>query len=59
MLINKTLEPEMYKRLTILLMEFCDIFAWNYKDMKGIDPKFYQHWIDLREDTVPIKQHKY
>jgi hypothetical protein len=30
-----------------LLKEFKDIFAWTYKDLKGIPPKLAQHRIEL------------
>ncbi|MCO5571476.1 hypothetical protein L7F22_025216 [Adiantum nelumboides] len=36
-----------------------DIFAWEYSDMNGLDPKFYQHKIYLKPDAVPVKQHSY
>lgn len=28
-------------------------------DMKGVDPKVYQHIIDMKEDNVPIHQQRY
>jgi hypothetical protein len=30
-----------------LLKEFKDVFAWTYKDLKGIPPKLAQHRIEL------------
>jgi hypothetical protein len=27
-----------------LLKEYKDIFAWTYKDLKGIPPHLAQHW---------------
>ena len=35
------------------------MFAWSYTDMEGIDPKFYQHKINLKEGAVPVKQQRY
>ena len=29
--------------MIVLLGEYRDVFAWSYEDMKGLDPKFYQH----------------
>jgi len=31
----------------MLLKEFKDVFAWIYKDLKGIPPKLAQHKIEL------------
>jgi hypothetical protein len=36
-----------------LLKEFKDVFAWTYKDLKGIPPKFAQHIIEL-DITIPL-----
>ena len=46
--VSTLLEPEFWEELLSLLQEFKDIFAWDYGDMKGLDPKFYQHRIYLR-----------
>ena len=42
-----------------LLREFKDIFAWQYTDMKGVDPRFCQHRINLKKDAVPVVQRRY
>jgi hypothetical protein len=31
----------------MLFKEFNDVFAWIYKDLKGIPPKLTQHKIEL------------
>jgi len=36
--------------------EFKDIFAWIYKDLKGIPPDVTQHWIELDTLIAPIHQ---
>jgi hypothetical protein len=36
-----------------LLKEFKDVFAWTYKDLKGIPPKLAQHVIELKT-TIPL-----
>ena len=36
------------EELIKLLKEFKDVFAWSYKDLKGVDSKVFQH-------TIPIK----
>ena len=30
-----------------LLHKYKDVFAWSHEDMKRLDPKFYQHQINL------------
>jgi hypothetical protein len=36
-----------------LLLEYKDLFAWTYKDLKGIPPKLAQHYIDL-DTLIPL-----
>ncbi|MCO5564939.1 hypothetical protein L7F22_018609 [Adiantum nelumboides] len=57
--ISKRLEAPFRKELIALLREFQDIFAWEYADMRGLDPKCYQHKIHLKPDAVSMKQHLY
>lgn len=52
--ISKTLDEDTMTQITALLKEYSDVFAWSYKDMKGIDPTFYEHHIDPRTDAVPM-----
>ena len=30
---------------TALFKEFCDVFAWAYEEMQGIDPSIVEHEI--------------
>lgn len=39
-----------------LFQEFNDIFAWEYKDLKGFDPQLAQHTIELESTAKPIRQ---
>ena len=55
MKISVELEEEFKEQLILLLDEYKDAFAWSCADMEGIDPKFYEHKINLREGTVPVK----
>ena len=32
------------------LKEYKDVFAWSYKDLKGVDPDICQHTIPMKED---------
>ena len=36
------------------LSEYRDVFAWSYKDLKGKDPKIFQHTIPIKLDAKPI-----
>lgn len=53
------LTPEEEELLISTLKEYKDIFAWTYKDLKGVDPKICQHTIPLRDDAKPSKQRPY
>ena len=41
--IARNLLPTTRTTMIALLGEYRDVFAWSYEDMKGLDPKFYQH----------------
>ena len=57
--ISKDLMPSEKTAMTELLQEFKDVFAWSHEDMKGLDPKFYQHKINLATDAKPLQQRHY
>ncbi|MCO5596510.1 hypothetical protein L7F22_050573 [Adiantum nelumboides] len=42
-----------------ILQEFRDVFAWSYKNLKGVEPAVCQHTIPLRDDAKPSKQRSY
>ena len=54
--IAKNLPPSTKTELIGLLGEYKDVFAWSYDDMKGLDPKFYQHQINVATDAKPFQQ---
>ena len=35
------------------------MFAWSYKDLKGVDPAICQHTIPLSDDARPSRQRPY
>ena len=35
------------------------MFAWSYKDLKGVDASICQHTIPMRDDAKPSKQRLY
>jgi hypothetical protein len=45
--VNVWLIEENMNYLKKLLLEYKDVLAWIYKDMKGIFPKLAQHYIEL------------
>jgi hypothetical protein len=47
------MEPVVSYQLIELLKEFKNIFAWTYKDLKGIPPKITQLQIDL-DTLIPL-----
>ena len=53
------LHQEEEQELVQLLIEFCNVFAWSYKDLKGVDRAVCQHTIPLWEDAKPCKMRPY
>ena len=41
---------------TELFKELCDIFAWSYDEMLGIDPRIVEHEIKTYPNAKPIRQ---
>ena len=57
--ISTDLMAEEEEQLIALLKEYRDVFAWLYKDLKGVNPKFCQHTIPMRDDAKPSIQRPY
>ena len=55
--IAKNVEPIEEQSLNEILLEFKDVFAWLYKDLKGVDLVVCQHTIPLCNDAKPSIQH--
>ena len=53
--IAKNLPPTTRSRMVTLLYEYWDVFAWLHEDMEGLDPKFYQHQINLSIDAKLVQ----
>ena len=47
------------QRLINLLKQYKDVFAWSFEDMKGLDPVFCQHQINLHKDAKSVQQCSY
>jgi len=54
--INANLTPEQETKLIYLLRKYQQAFAWDYPDMKGIDPQLCTHHIYIERDARPIRQ---
>ena len=57
--IAKNLSPTTRSTMIMLLQEYRDVFAGSHEDMKGLDPKFYQHEINLSTDAKLVQQRWY
>ena len=53
--IATNLEPMEEQSLIEILGEFRDVFAWLYKDLKGVDPVVCQHTIPLCDNAKPSR----
>jgi hypothetical protein len=54
--INNQLSPSSIEKLMNLLQEHNTTFAWEYKDMIGIDPTICKHHIYINDNAHPIRQ---
>ena len=57
--IASELEEQEEKLLIETLKNYRDVFAWSYKDLKGVDPAICQHTIPMIQDAKPTKQRPY
>jgi hypothetical protein len=57
--VNFALELVVTYQLIERLKEFKDVFAWTYKDLKGIPLEIAQHWIELNTTVPPTHQARY
>ena len=54
--INANLIPNQETKLIHLLRQYQEAFAWDYPDMKGIDPQLCTHHIYIEKDVRPVFQ---
>ena len=54
--ISDGLSPSEKKDLISLVREYIDVFAWNYEDMPGLDPRVAMHRLNINTDVKPVKQ---
>jgi hypothetical protein len=58
-LINAILLSVFQAHIKKVLMEYKDVFAWSYKELKGIPREVCEHKIELMVNVQPIKQKQY
>lgn len=56
--INVNLTPDQESRLIHLLRKYQQAFAWDYPDMKGIDPQLCTHHIYIEKYATPVRQRR-
>ena len=54
--ISTSLSVEERMHLVELLKEYQDVFAWQYDEMPGIDPKLVAHSLNVKPGTRPVVQ---
>eukprot|EP00253_Pinus_taeda_P029953 PITA_29953 len=54
--INANLTPEQETKLIHILRKHKNAFAWDYPDIKGIDPQLCTHHIYIENDAKPVRQ---
>jgi len=54
--INKNLTAEQEEKFVQILRKYKEAFAWDYPDMKGIDPQLCTHHIYTEKDARPVRQ---
>ena len=57
--LGRRLSKKERKDYMALLKEFLDVFAWSPADLRGIPPELGEHAIDLKEDSIPVRQRQY
>jgi hypothetical protein len=58
-LINVILPISFQAQIKELLVNYCDVFAWSYKNLKGIPREICEQKFELVANAQPIKQRKY
>ena len=54
--ISANLDPEYKCKLTNLLKEFKDCFAWEYHEMSGLDRSIVEHRLPIKPGYWPYQQ---
>jgi hypothetical protein len=54
--VREDYSPKEIQIYTDRFKEFCDVFAWFYEEMLGIDPKIVEHEITMYHDAKLVRQ---
>lgn len=54
--INNNLEEFQKRKLIEMLQKHSSSYAWDYADMKGVDPKTCMHHIYIQENAQLVRQ---
>jgi hypothetical protein len=53
--VSKKLDPSLREPMIALLMEYSDCFAWDYKEMPGLDRSIVEHQLPLKKGFRPVQ----
>jgi len=54
--ISESLSPSEKKDLMQLILQYIDVFAWNYEDMPVLDHQIVMHCLNINPDSKTVKQ---
>ena len=54
--ISRSLLEREKRQLVALLKEYKEVFAWDYEEMPGLDPKLVTHKLNVDPKAKPMKQ---
>ena len=54
--ISASLIEKEKSELILLLKEFKDVFAWDYSEMPGLDPRLVAHTLNVDPEAKPMAQ---
>jgi len=52
--ISESLSLTEKEGLMVLVKEYIDVFAWNYKDMPGLDSQIVVHHLNIKPDAKQL-----
>ena len=54
--ISSSLDSPIKKKITDLLKEYADTFAWSYQDMLRLSTEIVEHRLPMRPECRPVQQ---
>ena len=54
--ISLSLTEKEKRKLILLLKEFKGVFAWDYSEMPGLDPRLVAHMLNVDPEAKPVAQ---